>query len=402
MYPDAENVCASGSMIELSGGAQLRVSDDEKKMRMKKDIKQLTGLRGVAACVVAVSHFDYMQWAPFRFIAFHNVAVDLFFCLSAFTLCLVYNPLDRRTLDLRAYGIARFARIYPLYLLGLVFAALTFIRWDFDGYNAYPGSAAMDFLRQLVMVNALPIVGNGAHWDLPSWSLSVEAFCYIAVFPLLFILAPRASKFPEAGRLMLILLLTAAAYYMMAKHFDWMIFNPGQVAKDPLAYWALIIRGICSFSAGWLAYLAWANKDAFSLFAGTNVDAVSVGIFLILAGTFVGISAHILLLFVWPVFIVGLMNERSLTGRALSCRPLVWLGEISYSLYLWHVPVMHLTGKFIPTLSQSSPLRLAILSAGSLLMATASYSLFEKSTRHFIRRALTPVEVARSGTLNKN
>jgi peptidoglycan/LPS O-acetylase OafA/YrhL len=62
---------------------------------------------------------------------------------------------------------------------------------------------------------------------------------------------------------------------------------------------------------------------------------------------------------------------------------------------------VHLTGKFIPALSQSSPLRLAILSAGSLTTAVASYYLFEKPIRHFIRKALMPIQVARRDVLNK-
>ncbi|MCA8477418.1 acyltransferase [Burkholderia multivorans] len=353
---------------------------------MKNEIKQLTGLRGIAACVVAITHLDFTQWALFRFIAFHNLAVDLFFCLSAFTLCLVYKPFERDRLDLRAYGIARFARVYPLYLFGLLFAAVTFIRWSANGFEAYPGTAVRDFIMQLLMLNSLPIVGNGVHWDMPSWSLSVEAFCYLAIFPPLFYVTRRAAAWPEYLRSSAVLVLASAAYFMLGHHFSPAILAPGSSSPDPLVYWTAIVRAVCSFGAGWLVYIAWKNEDSLSRFAMESADAVTIAFFLVLTGSFVGAAWQGLLLFVWPLMVVGLMNERSWTARFLSMRPIVWLGNLSYSIYLCHMLVWHVTSKFLPVIWTSAPLRLVVQVSATMVMATASYYFLERPSRDFIRR----------------
>ncbi|NBI44994.1 acyltransferase family protein [Burkholderia sp. ISTR5] len=356
---------------------------------MRNEIRQLTGLRGIAACVVAVSHLDFMQWAPFRFIAFHNLAVDLFFCLSAFTLCLVYRPFERERLDMRAYGVARFARVYPLYLFGLLFATFTFIRWSTDSFHAYPGSVGLDFARQLLMLNSLPVIGNGVHWDIPSWSLSVEAFCYVAIFPPLFYITRRAASWPEYVRSSIILVMTSAAYFMLLKHYSSDILAPGKSSADPLVYWSAIIRAVCSFAAGWLVYIAWKTGDSLARFAMQNADAITVAFVLVLVGSYVSATTQVMLMFVWPLMVVGLMNDRSWTARFLSTKPIVWLGHLSYSIYLCHMLVWHVTMKLLPVIAASAPLRFVVQVGATLLVSSASFYLLERPARDAIKKALS-------------
>lgn len=354
---------------------------------MQNEIKPLTGLRGVAACVVAVAHLDFMGW--FRFLAFHNLAVDLFFCLSAFTLCLVYRPFSKTRLDMRAYGVARFARVYPLYFFYFVVAATTYIRWNSDGFSTYPGSATLDFATQLFMLNALPIVGNGVHWNTPSWSLSVEALCYVAVFPYLFRGTRRMATWPQWVRILLLLAFTSAAYYMFARHFDWRILIAGASTDDPLVYWTALVRAVCSFCAGWLIYIAWQKRELLPRFAAANTDVLTVAVCLVLVGRYVGWAVEGGLVFIWPLLIVGLMSDDSWTARVLSCRPVVWLGHLSYSIYLCHLPVAHMTLGAWPALATSQPLRFGVQLAATLVVASVTYYLFECPLRNAIRRAFS-------------
>ena len=74
--------------------------------------------------------------------------------------------------------------------------------------------------------------------------------------------------------------------------------------------------------------------------------------------------------------------------RLLSLPPLVWLGRISYSLYLWHVPAVSEIGSH--TRSWPNPVRALVATAVSVVLASASYYLIEQRFRRASRRALHP------------
>lgn len=126
----------------------------------RPELRALTGLRGLAATAVAVAHFQNAipaySGTPFMW---HN-AVDLFFCLSGFTLSYVYN---RETFQFSSYLTARVARIYPLYLVCLIAAGSLYVWPSVVNPISYPvRTAVSDFALQLAMLNAWPVVGSGA------------------------------------------------------------------------------------------------------------------------------------------------------------------------------------------------------------------------------------------------
>lgn len=150
----------------------------------------LTGLRFFAAVHVVFFHYAdaYMHGIPawLRTLAHTgNVGVGLFFILSGFILAYRYLGPDARALDRRAFWAARVARIYPVFLLSLIVATVSFYDWKFAGAGA--------FERRRLLTQVVPAVLTLTHawsvrtycvWNCPSWTLSVEAFFY-AVFPLL-------------------------------------------------------------------------------------------------------------------------------------------------------------------------------------------------------------------------
>lgn len=112
------------------------------------------------------------------------VSVDLFFVLSGYILGVVYvasQPTPR--ISIRTFVIARFARVYPLYALSLM-ADLPFAlmkRFE-PGVTVHTiGLFGVQVATYGLMVQAwLPGISNG--WNIPSWSLSAEAFFYL-LFP---------------------------------------------------------------------------------------------------------------------------------------------------------------------------------------------------------------------------
>src|SRR5690349_13702809 len=96
---------------------QTHIGQSSSAHTSRPELRALTGLRGVAAATIAVAHLNLL-FPDNSGMMWHN-AVDLFFCLSGFTLSYVYS---RETFRLLNYLTARIARIYPLYVFTLIIA----------------------------------------------------------------------------------------------------------------------------------------------------------------------------------------------------------------------------------------------------------------------------------------
>src|SRR5688572_1698523 len=166
-------------------------------MRSRVPLHPLTSLRFFAAIGVVFYHTyaTFLPSKPFpafvdRSIALGFLGVSCFFVLSGFILA--YNYLDPPgsgssgtvRAGPRSFLIARFARIYPLYLLGLLIHAPFIVAYRFSNE-----ASAITALGKLIVsfgVNAGLAQGWLAQlkggWNPPGWSLSAEAFFYL-VFP---------------------------------------------------------------------------------------------------------------------------------------------------------------------------------------------------------------------------
>ncbi len=170
------------------------------------ELRSLTGLRFVAALHVLVFHavftfsraFLHLPHGPARaLIGSGYVSVGLFFVLSGFVLAYAYTGEGRGEMTATPWRFyrARFARIYPMHLVGLL-AVLPLFVFGSLANHAEPGwvarESAKDFGLSALLVQAwLP-----AHvLDLngPAWSLSVEAFFYL-LFPMIVRALGRVSS----------------------------------------------------------------------------------------------------------------------------------------------------------------------------------------------------------------
>jgi peptidoglycan/LPS O-acetylase OafA/YrhL len=149
----------------------------------------LDALRGVAAFAVAISHFTTgTQYALFRY---GSIAVDFFFILSGFVVTHSYRERLRRGMPTYEYILRRLVRLYPMFIIGLLFGLVVFFySHSFYGYSS---SRRHDVLES-VGWNAffLPYLGHrGSVFpaNSPLWSLSLEmlaslVFLLLARLPL--------------------------------------------------------------------------------------------------------------------------------------------------------------------------------------------------------------------------
>ncbi|RZK23679.1 MAG: acyltransferase [Flavobacterium sp.] len=156
-----------------------------------KIIKQLDGLTSIrfflALSIVLFHNCEEFSNAGYYFeiISRGYCSVSGFFLLSG--LILAYNY-DRKY-NLRAYFQNRFARIYPLYLLSLIFAFPLFLYFQYQTNANYIGTVIPISIVSVLMIQSWSVEWL-SHLNPPTWSLSVEAFLYL-IFPLSLLIIQR-------------------------------------------------------------------------------------------------------------------------------------------------------------------------------------------------------------------
>jgi len=295
---------------------------------MRATFPALTAIRGLAAWWVVVYHFrevlDFSGLPLLRTLAAHGyLAVDLFFIMSGFVIALNYaDSLQRpsfRTV-LRFLGF-RLARIYPLHLVVLAaFLVNPLAIWMLSRSGALgsrydPGY----FLQSLLLIQNWGF-GPDIAWNIPAWSISTEWGAYLA-FPLVAYGLSRIRSPAQALSALLgaLILVTAAGY------------ATGGLGED-IAY-AGLLRCLLEFSLGAALFRLHA-LGAHRLPPGDAMFAA--GLALLAAGPVAGWPDYAYGPSAFLLAVLGLLDGRSLSARALAGKTLLYVGEISYSTYLVH------------------------------------------------------------------
>lgn len=289
-------------------------------------LPSLTGVRAFAALWVVCHHLRPAPSGLGRFFDLGYLGVDLFAFLSGFVIAHHYAaPLVRRDLATSArYLWVRAVRIFPLHWFAL--ALLVLARFGIDGFGERPADrgryGAADLVQQILMVHGWGVADRFA-WNLPSWTVSSEWLCYL-VFPFA---APWIAQTRSGTRAALLaaacLAATTAALFALG-HAD---FNTA------LDYGWLRIGG--EFATGCWLHRAWTNGFARGV-AWAWVGPAAVGA-AVVCGV-LDLPAGVVACF--AVLVLALAYERGPLSRALSLRPIVFLGEASYAIYLMHWVVL--------------------------------------------------------------
>ncbi|AOB30897.1 hypothetical protein AKI39_09645 [Bordetella sp. H567] len=340
-----------------------------------------------------VLYFPNVQ--PSRYTALLNkgyLAVDLFFMLSGFVMTHVYREVFASRVCWRSYWTflsARIARLYPLHLavLGLFLAAgLAVSTAEYAAGGPVTG-IPMWGVRSVVALIANLFMLQGLHastlsWNYAAWSISLEFMAYL-VFPFVLMRVWRAGSRTQ-GLLALILFAVLA----------WLAW----LTRDDFNQWdgpTTLLRCLPEFLLGTLLYRAYLSPARAALLSG---DAVTLAL---LAAVLLALHAKgpdLLVIVLFAALLMAVVSNRSRVGAWLNSSPLVWLGEISYALYLVHGFVEHTASEVLSLglhiadrhqLSSGLSLGvLAVMLAASLLLAAACYRWIEKPAQRYVRGAL--------------
>ncbi|MGC4009821.1 MAG: acyltransferase [Pseudomonas sp.] len=296
---------------------------------MAKDIRALTGVRGVAASIIVLYHFgDVHLFDGGRLlyypIPYGYLPVDLFFMLSGYVIGLTYG--DKLTAghlnDFGFFLLKRVARLYPAYLA----IAILYVAKIAAGLSG-PDSLTM-FSSYDVIGNLLMLTGWGLHVR-PlmgvSWAASAEMGSYLLA-PLLLLLTVKRNKL-VCGLVALAALV--GVYAVSASGYG--ASGPLDVVSGDSFY--PLLRAVAGFTLG-LAIFRYAGMlDPFS------VMAQDVTLLIVLAAIIIAAVAGAgdLTLYVLFVPLVAVLSRDGRLAQMMFGNALVYrLGIISYSVYLLH------------------------------------------------------------------
>ncbi|TWR29915.1 acyltransferase [Mucilaginibacter pallidiroseus] len=344
-------------------------------LKTRQHFEILDGLRGIAALAVVTFHFMEVAYTDYSkdFIAHGFLAVDFFFCLSGFVIAYAY---DGRIEKISTWEFFKFRliRLHPLVILGTVLGLLAFMFDPFtDGAQAYSaGKLAIVIICSLLMIpvpNMPERVFNLFGLNAPAWSLFWEY-----VFNILY-----AIVLYKLARKWLWALLGIAALLI-----SWVALRADNLMGgwNGDTFWDGGVRIFYSFTAGMLVYrsnLIIKNKLGF-----LGVAALLMLAFLMPFGKCNWLTEPLVVMIYFPLIVALGAGTTLLNGMQKLC---VFLGELSYPLYMTHYAVIWMFAGYY-TAHKPDTLHLTGIIIGGLivlpLFAWLVMKLYDKPLRGYL------------------
>ena len=364
------------------GGSTLAVVDVprvEPPRPRRTHVPQLDGLRGIAVAAILLFHLGAHAFRT------GFLGVDVFFVISGFLITsLLLVEIERHgRISLGGFWARRIRRLLPALVVFLLVVAAV---GAFIGTVSEKRALRGDLLSTTAYVANWHLIGTSNYFvdtgiDSPlehTWSLAIEEQFYL-VWPLVI---AGMLVWLHARRRTLVLVTIVAATVSAALLFarwdaasveraymgtDARVFEPLIGALGAIAVTTLWARRHVPRHARWLAPLAAALV---ALGLGT-ISAEGSGYFT-WGALALSLVTVVLIATVWTA------TDAGPVGRGLAWAPLVWIGTISYGIYLWHWPVYLWLGAREP---HASALRRAVAIVVTIAIAAASYHLVERPIR---------------------
>jgi len=346
-------------------------------------LEQLTFTRFLAAIMIVFHHYS-KGFFPFNtatgnlIVQHANIGVSYFYLLSGFVLMIAYG--NKEKIVPAQFYLNRVARIYPLYFLSLLLILISYVAaHQMDNYRG--------LLLNLFVVQAW-FPPEATKFNAQTWSIGVEFFFYL-VFPLLLTYVYRKIKISYV-------LLMAIVFWL----FTQILFNGllkagydqglNTSSHNILFYFPPMHLNefVLGNLAGW--FFLKQKKNTFKYH-----DWLLMGCFTILIYIMAGeqpISYHngLMALIFIPVILI-LSEGSGWLSRVFAKRPLIFLGEISYGIYILQYPVFIFNYSVLKKLNITDPaLKFYISLLVLILFAAFCYKYIEMPARKWIQGLYKP------------
>lgn len=332
-------------------------------------IDPLTSLRFFAALAVFAYHIDLVTPVAHNYatVLLHkgHMGVDFFFILSGFILTHIYYPqMIAGSLSIRNFFVNRIARVYPLHLIGVAAAFAVGRIWHASGWSSDVTLGSLS--KNLLLIQAWGY-NRDFSFNQPAWSISAEWFAYL-VFPLL--LAAFARVRPAVGLFIAVwFYITVCIGARILSHVD---FTEFRASYSPVKIMPEFVFGMALYLFG-MQRRYWFHGTAWTL-AITGAFVVSV---------YLGLPDPATVPFLGLLIVVMAENARRGIKGPLSSKALVYLGEISYAIYMIHFFVLFAVWSF-----KDSPMfwpLLAVALPVTVALAAALHHAVEIPCRRLVR-----------------
>lgn len=347
-------------------------------------IYELESIRGLAAFLIVFFHLP--KWNPVLDIGLVNngyLMVELFFVLSGFVIFSAYADKIDCTRDIIRFYFLRFCRLYPVHITFLfVFLAIEFAKYIASvqfgiispNSNPFEKNDLSAFIKHLLLISSV-LPDQPLTYNYPAWSISVEFYTYLIFAAIAFLLKKnRDLIFGTFAFVSLIMLVTdlTFGFHDLLRCFSGFFIG---------CLTAKFSRKIKSSPPSLLSLLLFFLLITFIHFKPER-------------------SYDSLIYFIGAALIAALaLSQDGFLNRILACRFLIWLGTISYSMYMSHAAVEWFanqvirmvlkrpeiagaSGRLHPQLSELETLIACMLViAGVLLVSALTYNFIEKPWR---------------------
>lgn len=327
----------------------------------------INGLRAIAVIVVILFHFGVPGFSG------GFLGVDVFFVISGFLMTkIIVTKLAQGRFSLGGFLMSRVRRIFPaLAALCTVLLAVGWLSFDPASYRALAlhAASALSFISNIVFWQEVGYFDASAHekWLLHTWSLSAEWQFYL-IYPVLLMTVWRVFKSSRA------IVVTIVAAFVLSLSIS-VVMTP---LRPSAAYYLLPTRA-WEMMAGGLVFTA-TPRIVLSRFSSSALECV--GLLFIIGGS-IFLSSRDL----WPgylaVFPVAgtamVMLAKNTSSIVTSNRLAAFVGETSYSIYLWHWPIVVWIGYRGYAETATAMIAGIMLSIGAGYL---SFRIVEENTRH--------------------
>jgi peptidoglycan/LPS O-acetylase OafA/YrhL len=339
------------------------MNDSFGKSQLKVRFLELDVLRGIAALAVLICHYTakindttliHVKCGNILEFPWGGYAPQLFFIISGFVICMTLDSCSR-AMD---FIVSRFSKLYPVYWVAVL---LSFI--VINHFSLYPRLLSIDSL--LINLSMLQEWFKVDHVDSVYWTLTVELLFYLVIFTVYLLGAIRHIEWLGVVFLCMMvlrkfLISTEVSHIFLISFFD------------PLLSWGHL------FFAGILFYKLKTRGNAWHRYAALGLCMLVQ--WLVWGQKMPMLTVPVFLFFL--IFILFVFNLLSWIKQA----PLIYLGTISYSLYLTHLEIGRVIIEWLKFFSVPSWLCFVIPTCIVMLLASLMTFCVERPALYFIRR----------------